>query len=225
MKQTIKTTYIEGENIKRLEHIKANTTANNEIRVFLCHHTMTRATLDKCTEELKLNIHTPDLDTLADKRYIEKLSIRILLAVLIGKENYIQYHATGRPYLPQSPFEISISHTQHTYALSLSTIRHGIDIEKWSDKPQRVAQMYVNKQDYLSEHALAQKSIWHTTLWSAKEAVYKLYDQAGLSFKNDILVQEWGTDCLQILSPRLNKECNVRYTCYPHFVLTIAYQP
>lgn len=224
MEQIITNTYVEEDNIKQLTPIKDSSIANNKIQVFLWHHTMNRATLDKWTQELELNINTQDLNALADKRYVEKLSIRILLALLVGKGKSIQYHATGRPYLQQSPFEISISHTQQTYALSLSTIRHGIDIEKWSDKPLRVSKMYVNEQDYLSCHDSAQKSNWHTTLWSAKEAVYKLYDQAGLSFKNDILVQTWKTDYIKIYSPRLSKECKVRYSCHPHFVLTIAYE-
>ena len=47
-----------------------------------------------------------------EERRTEWLAVRVLLTEVLGRDKEIAYHSTGRPYLTDGSFCISISHTK-----------------------------------------------------------------------------------------------------------------
>ena len=114
------------------------------------------------------------------------LGIRFLRNSL-GINKPITYKLNGKPFLEGDKNYISISHSHHFVAFAFSEIPIGIDLEK----ADRDASRIINKFVSADEKNLYQevKGNWPLELWCAKEAVYKLYDIPGLSFKDGIQIQ------------------------------------
>lgn len=226
MKSTVHNIYIKDNKIKKLVPLKANPLANSEVRVFLWQHTFDRAKLINFAESYYPTTDFSQYNTLRDKRFIEKLSILLLLHQILGSEVTISYYATGRPYIKSyDDIKISISHTTNTYAISFSVQPHGIDIEHYGETAFKVKRMYVNDAEskWLKQNITSEIEIY-TQLWSAKEAIYKLYDQPGLSFKHDIIVKSPSSPSqYTAYISSLQKKCYVELYPYSKFILTIAY--
>lgn len=223
MKTIIFNKYIEQDNITKLVPIANAPIANAEVRVFLWHHTFNRQSLIKIAETNYPNITKKIETALCDKRFIEKLSIQMLIHQVFGALTELSHYPTGRPFLSTNEYEISISHTKNVYALSVSSQRHGIDIELFNKKTIDVAKTYVNEceKKWLCKNE-QNKINQHTALWCIKEAVYKLYDQPGLSFKSDIIACPKDIHTYHINLPLLNKKCSVHLQFYEAFACAIA---
>lgn len=74
-------------------------------------------------------LHFEDFEHLSTKRLIERLSVSMLAAQVAGSSAHILHSDTGSPYLADGAFQISVSHSGNVYALSLSAVKHGIDVE------------------------------------------------------------------------------------------------
>ena len=99
----------------------------------------------------------------------------------------ISYLSSGKPYISKG--HISISHSKNKIAIAYSKdCEIGLDIEHFNDKIFRIASKFISPYEHahfdLSNHQLL------TTIWSIKEAVYKLVNIPGLRFKEDICVLE-----------------------------------
>ncbi len=224
MKFTFRDYQVKNDQIKRLVPLNANSLAKGEVRVFLWHHTFNRSRLIQFAESNYPTTDFHQFNALRDKRFIEKLSVLLLLHQVLGPEATIGYHSTGRPFLRSNEqIKISISHTANIYAISFSTSTHGMDIERFNKKAFEVKSMFVNDDESKwlkkNDNTVIEK---YTSLWSAKEAIYKLYDQPGLSFKRDIIIRQ--TPLLQYIAqlPSLQKRCHVELLNYPECALTIA---
>jgi len=114
------------------------------------------------------------------------LGIRFLRNSL-GINKPITYKLNGKPFLEGDKNYISISHSHHFVAFAVSEIPIGIDLEKADRDASRIINKFVSD----DEKNLYQevKGNWPLELWCAKEAVYKLYDIPGLSFKDGIQIQ------------------------------------
>lgn len=224
MKFTFRDYQVKNDQIKRLVPLNANSLAKGEVRVFLWHHTFNRSRLIQFAESNYPTTDFHQFNALRDKRFIEKLSVLLLLHQVLGPEATIGYHSTGHPFLRSNEqIKISISHTANIYAISFSTSTHGMDIERFNKKAFEVKSMFVNDDESKwlkkNDNTVIEK---YTSLWSAKEAIYKLYDQPGLSFKRDIIIRQ--TPLLQYIAqlPSLQKRCHVELLNYPECALTIA---
>jgi len=104
------------------------------------------------------------------------------------------YDEFGKPHLTDGKF-ISITHSFNFSAIIVSDNHPvGIDIEKQRDKIVRIAHKFTPFEEYktLANHdALVRKL---TIVWGAKESLYKIYEQKGLSFLQDINVQDFSFD-------------------------------
>lgn len=120
------------------------------------------------------------------KRKIEFLGGRHLRNTLKIKHP-ILYSKSGKPYLKASGSYISISHCPGWISLAAAPYPIGIDIEQEG----RDALKIINKFAAEDEKILCFDAMqnWALELWCAKEAVYKLYDIYGLSFKEEIQIQ------------------------------------
>lgn len=118
------------------------------------------------------------------------LSIRHLLKEA-GYDNCdLHYDDNGKPHLKNGKF-ISITHSFNYTGIILGSKPVGIDIEKHRDKILRIANKFTPLQEYstlANTEAVIRKL---TIVWSAKEAVYKIMNEPGISFLNHIYVEDF----------------------------------
>lgn len=119
------------------------------------------------------------------------LSIRHLLAEAGYVDYDLIYDANGKPHLKDGK-KISITHSnQFTGIIVSDTKEVGIDIEKNRDKILRIAHKFTPIEEYrtiANSDALVRKL---TTVWGAKESLYKIYAEPGLSFINHIYINDF----------------------------------
>lgn len=122
------------------------------------------------------------------------LSIRHLLKEAGYEAKNLYYNEFGKPHLFDKK-HISITHSGNFTAIIISdTNEVGIDIEKQRDKILRIAYKFTPIQEYktlANSEALIRKL---TIVWGAKESLYKIYSQPGLSFLNHIHVKDFSLD-------------------------------
>ncbi len=124
------------------------------------------------------------------------LGIRFLRNSL-GINKPITYNLNGKPFLEGDKNYISISHSQHFVAFAFSEIPIGIDLEKADRDTSKIINKFVSEDEKNLYHQA--KGNWPLELWCAKEAVYKLYDIPGLSFKDGIQIQSREQNQLTLL--------------------------
>ncbi len=217
--------YLQNNDIYLLKPYSLEKAKEQTVSIYLWKHTFTRKELTDVANHIAPNLLNNDIYELNDKRFKEKVSVRLLLAKLLDvSHDVVAYHDTGKPYLECFPYEISMSHTADVYAVSMACFRHGMDVEKWGNKALKVKRMFVNAAEdeglmtMLPHKTLQEKA---TLVWSAKEAVYKWKDKAGLSLKNDILLMqsEWD-DSLQVNVGAQHEKAFVNYKSYADCILT-----
>ena len=117
------------------------------------------------------------------------LSVRKLLQETGHNDLQLHYGDCGKPALDNEN-HISITHSFDFSAIILSDKNVGIDIEQRREKIIRIADKFVddseflflnkeNQQDYISKL---------TVIWGIKEAVFKIRNEKGISFKDHIFV-------------------------------------
>ena len=116
------------------------------------------------------------------------LSIRHLMAEAGYVDHDLYYDDFGKPHLKDGKF-ISITHSHNFTGIIISeTDEVGIDIEMQRDKILKIAHKFTPIQEYktlANSEALIRKL---TIVWGAKESLYKIYAQQGLSFLRHINV-------------------------------------
>lgn len=120
-----------------------------------------------------------------EARKKEYVAVRLLLKHLLGKEVQIRYNTDGSPYLVDSKYLISISHTKDHAAVILSEVSHpGIDIEYRSERAFHLKERFLSKEE--SELINVLKSIPSadvaTLFWCAKETAFKMLKCEGVDF-------------------------------------------
>lgn len=119
------------------------------------------------------------------------LSIRHLMAEAGYSDSDLFYDAAGKPHLKDGN-HISITHSHNFTGIIVSeTDEVGIDIEMQRDKILRIAHKFTPIQEYrtlANTDAIIRKL---TMVWGAKESLYKIYAQKGLSFLRHINVMDF----------------------------------
>lgn len=119
------------------------------------------------------------------------MSVRHLLAVTGYEDADLYYDHLGKPHLKDGTY-ISITHSFHFSAIILSDNIHvGVDIEKQRDIIVKIAHKFTPIEEYktLANHEALVRKL--TIVWGAKESLYKIYEQEGLSFLQHIDVQDF----------------------------------
>ena len=116
------------------------------------------------------------------------LSVRKLLQEIDLTDADLYYDESGKPHLRNNQF-VSISHSHEFATIIVSNVQVGIDIEMLREKIITIADKFVVetlsknfKQNYIKKL---------TVIWGAKEAIFKIINQKGLSFKNHINVAKF----------------------------------
>lgn len=115
------------------------------------------------------------------------LSVRMLLLEAGYTDFDLYYDIFGKPHLKDSQ-HISITHSHEFAAIIISDQKVGIDIELQREKIKSIASkfcdaelsfLFEQSQDYIPKL---------TVIWGAKEAIFKIRNEKGISFKNHIQV-------------------------------------
>jgi len=136
---------------------------------------------------------------------LQHLAGRHLLKTLFPAFPYelIAIADTKKPYLPNDAYHFSISHCgDYAAAIVSSTERVGIDIEIPTFKVEKIRHKFLHpeellhlEQQYRKDDLPAGISSYYrslTTLWSAKEAVFKWYGKGEVDFSEHIRLQVTG---------------------------------
>ena len=126
------------------------------------------------------------------------LSVRKLLQEAGYSDFDLQYDESGKPHLNPNncytePVEVSISHSNNFSTLIISNQKVGIDIEMQRDKIIRIADKFVNNKESLrlGDTNTLDYIKKLTVKWGAKEAIFKIRNESGISFKDHIWVNSF----------------------------------
>lgn len=120
------------------------------------------------------------LEWLAARQLIHKMSQRKDRGALIKDE-------FGKPYLENSKWQISLSHTNQMAAAIAAPNSVGIDIQVFVPKIERLAHKYMRPEEFASLKEETRLRHLHV-YWCAKEALYKIYGRKLLDFRQHIHV-------------------------------------
>lgn len=146
--------------------------------------------LDALVEQIQPNKElVQQLDSIElEKRKKEFCITNLLLKELLGSFSPIEKTETGKPVLPNSRFNLSISHADLYSAIYLSEGKEcGVDVEVVNFRINRIAPKFVSDYEelYVPKH---KSNAYYTIIWCVKEAIYKWYAKRGLDFKENMII-------------------------------------
>ncbi len=119
------------------------------------------------------------------------LSVRMLLKEIGVSDFDLHYDEFGKPYL-SDPRYISITHSHNFAAIIISDETVGIDMELQREKIMRIADKFVDFEfSYLKLESIEEYVKKLTVIWGAKEAIFKIRNEKGISFKDHIQVDSF----------------------------------
>ncbi len=133
------------------------------------------------------------LPKMVERRRKEWLAGRHLLHTISGRDEQmlIEKDEYGKPHLPDSEFDISLSHSGRFAAVVASPLLVGIDIQQLTPKIKRIENKFMTESD--SEWMDEVYNLEHLHVcWGAKEALYKAYGKRKLEFREHILLNPFG---------------------------------
>lgn len=187
----------------------------------------------KIEEDLDTLLNMVLLDSNDKKRYkefksnsrkLEFLSVRALLAELVGKEASIVYNKNNKPFLKDGSRFISISHSHKLTAVLLSTNEKvGIDLEYMSSNIAAIALKFLNVKEKITRENEFRK--YHLYIhWCAKEALYKICDKEGISIRKNITIEPFqvkdaGTIRGKVYTNKIKETFDLHYSKYDNYAI------
>lgn len=157
-------------------------------------------------------------------RKLEFLSVRALLAELLGPDARIVYNKNNKPFLKDGSRFISISHSHHLTAILLSTNEKvGIDLEYMSSNIGAIAFKFLNRREKITKES--DKRRFHLYLhWCGKEALYKICDKEGISIRRNITIEPFevktsGEMRGRVETDKINDTFDLFYTRYDNYAI------
>ena len=143
----------------------------------------------KITEDVngfKLDIAPKESDN--QTRNTQWLASRAALDVLDIDVANLDKDKYGKPFIKGKSKEVSISHCRQYAAAIASKVKVGIDIEEITPRIERIAKRFVHDKEWTFVKDDSRLEMLYL-LWSAKEALYKLYGKKAVDFKNHMIAQ------------------------------------
>jgi hypothetical protein len=160
----------------------------------------------------------------SNSRKLEFLSVRALLAEMLGKEAHIVYNKNNKPFLKDGSRFISITHSHKLTAILCSeTDRVGIDLEYMSSNIGAIAFKFMNRHEKVTKDP--EKRRYHLYLhWCAKESLYKICDKEGINFRKGITIEPFevkdsGEIRGRVVSDKINEEFDLWYARYDNYAI------
>jgi len=142
------------------------------------------------TARLKLHAEEEQqLDRIKGDRRREWLAARHLVHLMSGRTERTPFYKDehGKPYLKDSDWHISISHSGKLSAAIAAPFHVGIDVQHFVSKIDRIASRFMSEAEL--ENLSSKFRLEHMHVyWGAKEALYKIYGRKKLNFRNHILI-------------------------------------
>ncbi|MBB1192170.1 4-phosphopantetheinyl transferase [Flavobacterium sp. SOK18b] len=124
------------------------------------------------------------------------LSVRKLLQQAGYSDFDLYYDSFGKPHLHDGKF-ISITHSHHFSAIIISDEAVGVDIELQRDKILRIANKFCESEFQFLNRDDAEYIRKLTVIWGVKEAIFKIRNEKGISFKDHIQVNPFELENMQ----------------------------
>ena len=122
------------------------------------------------------------------------LSVRMLIQEMGFTDKDLHYDEFGKPYF-DCDNHISITHSYHFAAIIISKEKVGIDMELQREKIQRIADKFTDFEcNYLDPSSIEEYIKKLTVIWGAKEAIFKIRNEKGISFKDHINVDNFSLE-------------------------------
>jgi 4'-phosphopantetheinyl transferase len=157
-------------------------------------------------------------------RRLEFLSVRALLAELLGKEAKIVYNKNNKPFLKDGSRFISISHSHKLTAILCSkTEKVGIDLEYMGANIGAFAFKFINRKEKITKDP--ENSRYHLYLhWCAKEALYKICDKEGITIRKNITIEPFEVKDSGVIkgavnTRRINDSFDLYYSRYDNYAI------
>lgn len=156
------------------------------------------------------------------------LSVRMLLQESGYSDHDLCYDEFGKPHLNDGK-HISITHSFDFAAIVISDKIVGIDIELQREKITGIAEKFVDSEFRFLEKENTNDYIRKlTVIWGAKEAIFKIQNQVGISFKDHISIfpfkiNDGKTNAL-LTFDNLNKEFSIFFEEIENFTLVYAFE-
>ena len=158
------------------------------------------------------------------------LSVRKLLALAGYSDFDLYYDEFGKPHLIDDK-HISITHSHHFSAIIVSNEAVGIDIEMQRDIILKIAHKFVNDEELnrLQKTDLNDYIKKLTVKWGAKEAIFKIKNEKGISFKDHIQVAPFELNEQQTIADLNFNGTNQKFTIHfseldTNFTLVYAFE-
>ncbi len=128
-------------------------------------------------------------------RRLEWLAGRWLLHLMSGREQRgaCLKDEHGKPYLSESLFDISISHSREMASVMAAPRAVGVDIQRIVGKIELIAHKFMRDPEMESLEPATRLEHLHV-YWGAKEALYKAYGRRQLDFKKHIFIEPFDYD-------------------------------
>lgn len=138
------------------------------------------------------------LDRKSETNRKQFLASRILLKEE-GLLHEIEKNENGKPFIPNN--HISITHDTDYVAIMISKNSCGIDLQSISEKVFKIKHKFIDNDDVLLD---LDELISLTISWSLKEAIYKIFGDPLLYFKEHIRIRKMdiNTIYVDILHPK-----------------------
>ena len=156
----------------------------------------------------------------------EFIVIRLILNFLNIEINNLIYDPYGKPVLKLNKF-ISISHCFNVLVLALSKNEIGVDIEKERKKISIVKEKFLSRfeNNFL---IMTRQDKMLTRIWTSKEAVYKIINMPGISFKKNIIINpfklEDSSSTAIVKTENFNLKFKLKFITFREYYLTLAYK-
>ncbi len=119
-----------------------------------------------------------------DRRRREHLAWRRIVRNKLGRNVIIEYNEVGAPVVNTPNTYISVAHGGERVAVAIADEPVGVDIEALDRNFDHIKERYMTPQ----EVALSDNDNWPAIVWTAKEAIYKLYGKREVDLTKDIRI-------------------------------------
>ncbi|MEM8520539.1 4'-phosphopantetheinyl transferase superfamily protein [Flavobacterium sp. PL12] len=154
------------------------------------------------------------------------LSVRKLFYLAGYTDFDLYYDDFGKPHLKDGK-HISITHSHNFSAIIISDETVGIDIELQREKIIKIADKFCDSEfEFLNDNKEYIRKL--TVIWGAKEAIFKIRNEKGISFKNHIRVNAFDLETQETTSElhfdSLVKSFKIYFEEIEGFTLVYAFQ-
>jgi phosphopantetheinyl transferase len=120
------------------------------------------------------------------------LAVRRLLMEAGYSDFDLYYDEFGKPHLGNGK-HISISHSHDFSVIVLSDVNVGADLEILKEKTLKLAPRYMDV-SHLENLSKSDELIKATVVWGIKESVFKIKNERGISFKDNIFEDDFNLE-------------------------------